>query len=42
MRKGRKVVKDRREWWESLSWNKKLMVIVFIFVIWFGWLQFQT
>ena len=33
--------KERLKYWNSLSWNEKVMIILFLLVIWFGWGQFQ-
>jgi hypothetical protein len=36
-----KKAKERLKYWNSLSWNEKVMIILFLLVIWFGWGQFQ-
>ena len=36
-----KIKRERREYWNSLSWNERIMIIIFLFVIWFAWGQFQ-
>lgn len=41
MGKRSKIKKERLRVWKSLSWNERIMIIIFLFVIWFGWGQFQ-
>ena len=36
-----KIKRERLEIWRSLSWNERIMIIIFLFVIWFAWGQFQ-
>ncbi len=37
-----KIKQERLEIWKSMSWNEKLMVMIFLMVIWFAWGQFQV
>ena len=42
MRQRSKIKQERLEIWKSMSWNEKLMVMIFLMVIWFAWGQFQV
>ncbi len=35
----REIKRKRREYWQSLSWNEKLMIMIFLLVLYFGYFR---